>query len=375
MSKFTLKKIFIIIFYAVLGMLAGALFGYFILIKYKSISIISFDMKSYEYRKFIESVSNVDNLNKYIELLNLNKTDYNLVLELKQTVLKQSKWVEPMQRLSRQDIKEFGDTNKTNDESAIFGLKYTGVGKTPEIAQQLAQYEADYAMYSGLRVALVEHIRNQIATKASLIEVAESEKIHLEHEISTTTTRLKELRRISQLYPDAAKIDSRQLISIDKGGERYMPITNQMVALETQVVDIKERISQFDRNLKIYPVELALLKEQLAVLDKTATGKDTLDAIMKLAQQKFVSAKEEWEKQIYLDSLSVLGQIRSRYLDKPSFLVSPTLPESPEQPKPIILGILFALLFGALAAAWQFRETLKQFLRDETSAPLNHHNA
>jgi hypothetical protein len=360
------KKLSYIAIAALAGLLVGTLLGYGSFLKYKSLSILSFDMKTVDYRKFQESVSDFASLDRYVSLLSKDNNKSELVKDFKNYVSsRQAKWVEPIQRMSKQDAKDFGEVAKATDDNYLIGLKFTATHRDPERAQQLTALQADYAMDAALRSSINEAIRSQYTTKRTQLERAEAEKVRFEYEIATSISRLKEFRRIAQTYPETSRVDARQLMSVDKGGERYLPIPSQMAALETQVVDMREQITRSERDLKKHPLELALLKEQIDALDKSLSGKEAINALISLSQQKLTTTTEEWAKLAYLENLNSLVDLRVKYVDRPSFLVQPSLPLSSEQPKPLIVAILLALLAAAAMAAWLFREQLMRMLRGD----------
>jgi hypothetical protein len=344
------------------GAIIGLALGYGPLLRYKSSSILTMDMKTSDFRKFQEVVMDPSAFNRYESHLANDESKVMLIPDLKKIVLRQSKWIEPVQRLTKQDVKDFTETARNTEDNFIFGLRFSAQKSSPEQAQELTRMQADYCLDVALRSSVLELLRGLFTNKVTQLDRAKVERIRTEYEIINALNRLKEFRRIAQAYPDSARVDARQLISVDKGGERFMPIPSQMAAIETQIVDMREQITRSDRDLKKLPLEIALLKQQIEGADKSNAGSDAINIVINLAHLSYSNATEEWAQQSYLENLNSFVDLRVKYVDRPVYLASPNLPESPEQPRPLVmtfLGILFAI-FGF--AIWQYRVQIAKLI-------------
>lgn len=365
MISFNTKNIQIIGTMTLCGALVGSFLGYGPLLKFKSIAVLAFDLETTEYRKFVESINNKSSFEKFSNSLSTKTSNLDNITDLRDILLRQQKWIEPLPKLSKQDTKDFGSTIKESGEDTLLGLRFTILHRDPQQAQQLTQLATDYAMDAALHSMINEAIRSAYSAKSLLQERAQVLKVKSEYEISSLQSRLKELRKIAQRYPESTKVDTRQLLSVENGGERYMPIPIQMAALETQVIDMQELIIDSDRDLKKYPVEVALLKQQIEVLDQSVSGKEAIKTLISITQQKLKAATEEWAREAYLENLNILADLRLKYVDQPIFLVQPSLPELPEQPRPLVFILLFALVAAAGTAAWLYRALIVRFFSDE----------
>ncbi len=370
MSMTFQKKLPTLLIAAVLGGVVGAVVGYGALLHYKSYSLISWDMRPADFRVFQESVNNLTNTDRYATLIASDPLRTEAFRVVRNEIVKQARWIEPVQRLSKQDSKDFADSGKSLESNDIIGLRFTATASSPEAAQRSVTTKVEYAMDATLRAALVESLRSQRVSRSTQLDRANSEKLRNEYEISTLQGRLKEFKRIALAYPETNRVDLRQLLSVDKGGERFMPIPSQMAAIEAQIVDLREQNTRADRDVKKYPLELQMLDLGLGFADKNASGKALADALIKTISEKLTNATEEWAKQVYLEQLNTVSDLRRRYVDKVVFIAEPSLPARPEQPTPLVLMFLGAIAFAGAAAAWLYRATLRKLLIESNEQPV-----
>jgi hypothetical protein len=85
--------------------------------------------------------------------------------------------------------------------------------------------------------------------------------------------------------------------------------------------------------------------------EKSASGKVLANELIKSISEKLASATDEWAKQVYLEQLNLISDIRRRYVDKVIFIAEPSLPTRPEQPTPLVLMLLGAIALCAATAA------------------------
>jgi hypothetical protein len=361
-------KIRVIITSIIAGGFVGLLLGCGPLLRYKSIAVLSFELKTTEFRRFREQLNDNSRFDKYITSISkdANPKRKLLIDELRTIIFTQMKWLDPIQKITKQDARDFAENSvKSVDDNFIIGLRFASYNREPENAKLLTEMQVDYVTDTQLSAALSEFLNNQYLTQQTLLERTEATRVHNEYEITTIMNRLKEFRRIAQSYPETTRVDVRQIMSVDKGGERYMPLPSQMAALEAQIVDLREQGVRTDRDLKKHPFELSLIKEQLDAVMNSNFGQDAVSSAIDIVQRRLKSANEEWARQAYLENLNTLTDLRIRYIDRRNFLVTPTLPLAPEAPRPLHMVLLCALTAALLVSLWQLRIKIGQILFGE----------
>jgi hypothetical protein len=67
-------------------------------------------------------------------------------------------------------------------------------------------------------------------------------------ELEEATRKLSALKEIAAKYPDASKYESRQLLSSDTDGARYLSPMMQLVGVESSIVDIRNELASLERD-------------------------------------------------------------------------------------------------------------------------------
>ena len=281
---------------------------------------------------------------------------------------KQSKWIEPIYRLSKLDLKEVGDTTKVNAD--LIGYTVSKSAKNAAEAQAQTALLADYVADSNVRELLLARHESSVAKQKAAANEAAAQKATNLYNVSMLEKRLEQLRRISKAYPQVNESTSRQVISLEKGGERYMPLPSQMAAVETEMMDIAEGIARTERSLLQSKTEGDMLQAHETLVRASLSGRQLLVALLADIEPRIANATEEHDKLLFLGYFNSLNEIKVKYLDLPRFIVAPQLPEKPTR-SPWLMTIMMGLLGLLIGLGIEFRSQLKTvfktLLSDEES--------
>jgi len=76
----------------------------------------------------------------------------------------------------------------------------------------------------------------------------ENDIIGIQFELLQNTNKVKDIRAILSNYPESAKMESRQLVSIQEGGSRFLAPVTQLVGIESNLADLRQDLSVLERN-------------------------------------------------------------------------------------------------------------------------------
>jgi hypothetical protein len=348
--------------------LVGVALAYTVLLAYKSTAFVGFPASLPDYKVMSEKIQSFPAIDAYGAHLEKNKkegADSQIALwkDLRSMVNdKNFKWIEPLPRLSKADAKDFaGDAGKAGDPS-LLGYKIAAQAATPEEAQKRTALLADYVMDSTLRDTLKTKLLQALIKHQTLSNTIAAEHANLTYNASLLQKRLEHFQRISLAYPSASKSETRQVISLEKGGEKYMPLQAQMAALETEIFDIKESITRSTRRLQQSRAEGEMLAAQNKMAVESTSGRELILALVADSEARLAAAVEEYDKLTFLAAVNENAEIKAKNLDTPRFIVEPELPTKPTiSPAKVILGFAFlGLLFALL---YQFWEQIVAFVR------------
>ena len=272
-------------------------------------------------------------------------------------------WVKPMLKISKADLKESVMSLDYKGGLDMMGIQIKVKEKTPEQARQFALFMATYFMDSVLRESLEKEYVRAALSNRNLVERIESDRIKAEVEIGFLNKRLKELDRIAKTYPLAAKAESRSLASIEKGGDRFMPIPNQMAAIETQIVDIREQLARGARTLSQNKVQLLLLNDFEKMARESKSGRELVDLMLNLSQAQLSLFTAEYDKEVLLGYIADFYAKKNTF-DTSKFLAEPNIPLAPSNPSPTSLASLGTLLAAFVLALILFAGEIRSFVKN-----------
>jgi hypothetical protein len=354
-----------------IGLLIGVLLGSTLLLKYKSTALVRISLGAGEIKTFVEMTKNPEVLEKFMQDQNLGEEQNTLYKILLNTVTTNVKWIEPILKIGKQEAKDLGvDLTKQNSIGEIAGLQITAVHRDPAVALSLAKLQTNYALQVQLKESLERWVFDNENTAIGRLERYESNKLKTTYEIAAIQTRLKEFRRVMQEYPETARIDAKPFLSLEKGSERYLPIPNQMSVLELQLVDIKEQIARNEREKKRDEVILNLAKQIGSSKLRETRIAGWLDDAIQITKSKLASSTDERERIAGIDALNSFYAMRLNYIDGVNYILPARLADRPEQPRPLMIAIIFALLGCLAGTAWVVRRNIIQFFQSLGQEPL-----
>jgi hypothetical protein len=356
--------------------LIGAWMGYAVFLSYKSSAAVEMGMSLSEFKLMAQRLGSANVFDDFAE--HAQKTSGNKDLQLLQRLNTlrgrvtnaQSKWFEPLARVSKQDAKDFGELAKVDKAADLVGYSLTATAGSAEEAQRQIRLQSDYVMDANLKEILMARHETALARQRSVAASTAAINTNQAYNIAMLEKRLTQLKRIALAYPTVNRSELRQVISLDKSGERYMPLPSQMAAIETEMMDIRESISRSERGLLQSQSEGEMLAAHGKLVAEAKSGKDLLTALSADIAARIDQAREEHQKALLLGLANEIAGIKARYVDLPRFIVAPELPLSPTK-SPKLITLLFALLGLFTGLAYQFRSQLKLFVaglvRDEDS--------
>lgn len=370
MSQAKDKKIFQpIIGFGLSSLLIGSIFSYTTLISYKSSAVIAMSFSVPEFKAMSARVEGVQNFDTYALHVRETRNDQSIFVNARLNHLRnvfvagRTKWLEPTLRMSKLDAKEFiGEAFKQTDDLSIVGYRISAKADSPEEAQKRTTLLVDYVIDSNLRELLVSNFDKAVVNNRLLAKSTAAEQATQTYDVSMLEKRLEQLKRISMTYPSLNKIEARQVISLEKGGERYMPLPSQMAAIETQILDIRENGVRNTRKLLQSQAEGDMLAAQSKVIYKSSSGRELIAALISDSSERYIGAVEEYDKLTFLTYVNSYSSVKAKYLDLTRFVIEPELPAEPTT-SPLKTSFLFGLLGLLIGLIYQLRRKISVLFR------------
>jgi len=209
----------------------------------------------------------------------------------------------PVLPFSRRDQKEFGDI-KDASATTMLGLELTADARTEPVALDMVQLLAGYFINAVIRERIRAWILAGKVDAQSLEKGVRADILRAELDIELYNRRAEDMKAILARYPDAARMDSRQVVSVNpsEGGERYLSPLAQLVGAESAISQRRELIRRWERELKQKTILTNFYTKADAMVDREIEVTRLLSELQSLAKGTFahVEAAQEWNQEAAL---------------------------------------------------------------------------
>jgi LPS O-antigen subunit length determinant protein (WzzB/FepE family) len=128
-----------------------------------------------------------------------------------------NKWIKPLYAFAKEDAREFSQLPK-DEANAVLGMNLAYEADSPENAAAHVSFFGNYIRDCLLYVSLYNYIMDGYSKSAAALNKNENGIIRLQFELVQNTNKMKDIQAILSDYPEAAKMESRQVVSVQEGG-------------------------------------------------------------------------------------------------------------------------------------------------------------
>jgi hypothetical protein len=207
----------------------------------------------------------------------------------------------PIVPISRKDTKEIGDL-KEGLTTSLIGLELKADAREPETAEAMVVLLGDYYANALLR----ERIRGWIVAgqgeSRTRQKALRADMISTQLGIDSTRRRITDLKSILNRYPDVARLEGRQVVSVAEGGDRFLPPTAQLVAAESQVSQLRESILRSERQIRQLDLLAGFYQGADQVFKRDLVTSKLIQDLQALADRIFagVDSESDWLRESLL---------------------------------------------------------------------------
>ncbi len=372
------KKLIFVLVVAVAGAGLGGALGYGPLLRYKTEGVISMDMGTSEYKRFIELANDVNTFDRFARLTPPPGLDAEGVKQMGQSIQK-GQWHKPVPKVSKADAKELPDVliemekdrdNTSELHKAYLGLRLTHTAADPIEAAIVAAWLGSYVK----DVAASEAVREQVAgwklDNLQFTDRAREQKLKYGFAIEQAQIRAAALKDIVIAYPELIRREGSQVVDIRRENERFISPRAQLVGAESEIIEIRQKVGRIDRELEQQVFTQGLLKEIEESLKQARSGSQAVLGLSAVLSQYGSKVKSDAEREKLLSLTADLSQISSRFLSQAQFITPPSIPVQPERPGPLLVIALGALLSALLAAAFVWRKSIVKLLTQDDAQKI-----
>jgi LPS O-antigen subunit length determinant protein (WzzB/FepE family) len=271
-----------------------------------------------------------------------------------------SEWIKPVYAFAREDVREFAQLPQ-DESNSVIGLKLSYEADSPENAYNYVSFLGNYIRDCLLYVTLYNYIMDGYSNTISELNKNENDIIDLKFEFSQNTNKLKDIKAILSNYPESAKIENRQLVSIEDGGDRFLAPVTQLVGIESALADLRQEIAELEREREKLTVRAEYFSRSYSGFEKMGERGESLFLLLKSAKDEVFKNKDlnkDAFKEVY-NNLSIdLQTFEFIFFNNSRFVSGPTVPDMHVKPRKSIIVIVsflasfFLLVILAFISQW-----------------------
>lgn len=314
------------------------------------------------YKRFVSVFSSGPRLQQYLQSTNQASTpDGELLHALADSPDGLREALTPEFAFTDKDQKSFGvRVAEAEEPGAMIGVRIQFKHKEPTGGTPVTLL-AEYVRDTVIRVNFEDTMLTRCAEFRTREQEMRNEQIASDFAISQEEQRAATLRDIIARSPEAAISDSRQIVSLEKGSERFLSPAAQLVASEVQVSDMKLAEIRRERDRIASALKRDYYCQAQQALQQQTSGPAFLHALKDI--QATVFEKQDKSVDIVEQTWNELDVERENwsntYLQSMRFVAPPEGSEVRERKPRLALGVVLGGLlggmlgmFGALLRAW-----------------------
>lgn len=300
------------------------------------------------YKRYENVLLNPQNLEHFVgQRTTPSEPGASEVLELARSPKKLREAISPEFSLTEKEQRNLGIKIPTEDGNLLLGFRVHYSSKEPSqgtVLKILGEYLRDSLIALDLR----SYAETQCAQQEFRASELRNEQLKAQFLIEQEEERMKSLRRLIEKNPTAAAIDTRQVISLENNGARFLTPGAHLNAAEIGVTDMKLGQKEREREMIAISIKKSYYCEGVKLLTQPAAAAAILDQFEKLQlaavknHDSNLPIVEQTSNEIKLE----LIKWRDTYLRAMRYAVAPENLEIRERKFGRLLGLLGGGLLG-----------------------------
>jgi LPS O-antigen subunit length determinant protein (WzzB/FepE family) len=267
-----------------------------------------------------------------------------------------NKWIKPIYAYAKEDVREFSQLPK-DESNSVIGLALVYESESPNKAHDYVSFFGNYIRDCLLYATLCNYVMDEYSNTKSEIIQNENDIIETQFKLLQDATKMKDIQAILTNYPESAKIENRQLVSVQEGGDRFLSPTTQLVGIESALADLRRKLAQLERDKDKLTLREEYFSRCSGELTKINERGEPLFLMLKSIRDEVFKNKDASKDTVreVFNNLSMDIQIFELAFFKNSrFISGPTIPETSIKSKKALIVIVSCLISFFLFAILAF---------------------
>jgi LPS O-antigen subunit length determinant protein (WzzB/FepE family) len=271
-----------------------------------------------------------------------------------------NKWIKPVYAFAKEDAREFTQLSK-DESNSVIGLNLSYEADSPENASAYVSFFGHYIRDCLLYVTLYNYIMDGYSNTISQTKKNDNDIINIQFELLQNTNKMKDIRAILSNYPESAKIDNRQLVSVQDGGSRFLAPVTQLVGIESTLADLRQDLAELERDREKLTVRFEYFSRCYGELAKIGEHGEPLFLLLKSIKDEVFKNKDLGKDEIkeVFNNLTIdLQTFDLNFFSNSRFISGPTIPSVHIKPWKSLIAIVsssasfFLLIIFAFVSHW-----------------------
>jgi hypothetical protein len=291
------------------------------------------------------------------------------------------KWIKPVYAYAKEDSREFAQLPQ-DESNSVIGLNLSYEADSAENSYEFVSFFGDYIRDCLLYFTLFNYIMDGYSSTVSQINKIENDIINTQFELLQNSNKMKDIKAIISNYPESAKIENRQLVSIQEGGDRFLSPVTQLVGIESNLADLRRDLAELEREKEKIAIRAEYFSHCHKEMLKIAESGESLFLMLKSSQDKVFKDKDLSRDSLreVFNSLSIdLQTFEFIFYTNSRFISGPTIPDMHIKPKKSLIVMLSCLssffIFFFLAFFLDWWQSNKKSIILNRKLPISHHNS
>ena len=271
-----------------------------------------------------------------------------------------NKWIKPVYAFAKEDAREFSQLPK-DESNSVIGLNLAYEADSPENASVYVSYFGKYIRDCLLYATLYNYVMDGYSNSISEMNKIENDIIDMKFQLLQNTNKMKDIRAILTNYPESAKIENRQLVSVQEGGDRFLAPVTQLVGIESTLADLRQDLAELERDREKLTVRAEYFSRCYSELPKIGEHGESLFLMLKSIKDEVFKNKDLGKDEVkeVFNNLNIdLQTFDLNFFSNSRFISGPTIPTEHIKPRKSLIAIVscfasfFLLVILAFASHW-----------------------
>lgn len=252
-----------------------------------------------EFRKVMAAYSSDKTLGEYLTAAQIDGAAAQRLLAQSTKAAFWAGVASPVLPFSRRDAREFGDLKDAASDSLV-GIDLVTDARTEALAGEMLGVMSSYVRNALIRERIRAWILKYGGEAPARQSALRAEIIDAQMKIEVMGRRVQDFKTILARYPDAAKVDTRQVVAITDGADRFLSPLVQLVAAETSITQLRETIARKERQARQLELQQRYFELAAKALQEKLLAAELIPALGALATGKFekMDVDAEWAREV-----------------------------------------------------------------------------